>query len=131
MSCGEALCGGVAAWARRVCHVRGRRGMSHSRRTRNHSTAHVDPHGERDFVRMCACARAHCRGSLALALSFFWSLSSPAVRAARLGGRYSKAAQAGSSRGAYSLGYMYERGLGAPRSEVRAERHYERAAQVC
>ena len=33
-------------------------------------------------------------------------------------------------RGAYNLGYMYERGLGAPASEVRAERHYRRAAEL-
>jgi TPR repeat protein len=43
---------------------------------------------------------------------------------------YSKAAQAGVPRGAYNLGYMYERGLGAPASEVRAERHYRRAAEL-
>ncbi len=28
------------------------------------------------------------------------------------------------------MGYMYERGLGAPASDVRAERHYRRAAEL-
>jgi hypothetical protein len=39
---------------------------------------------------------------------------------------YSRAAAANVAKGAYSLGYMYERGLGAPASEARAERHYEK-----
>lgn len=39
---------------------------------------------------------------------------------------YSRAATAKVAKGAYSLGYMYERGLGAPVSEARAERHYEK-----
>lgn len=42
---------------------------------------------------------------------------------------YSKAATAKVAKGAYSLGYMYERGLGAPASEARAERHYEKVRE--
>jgi len=43
---------------------------------------------------------------------------------------YSKAATAKVAKGAYSLGYMYERGLGAPASEARAERHYEKVREI-
>ena len=43
---------------------------------------------------------------------------------------YSKAATAGIAKGAHNLGYMYERGLGAPQSWSRAERHYRKAAEL-